>query len=172
MALDFPIVIAAHGRSNARVLQAERSGRIPYATARLYCWQHTFRLSQITPAGATSQAIDLNAIARVAFPPRVRRELAIIKPLTAFAGGNVSAITAELGDTDDPNGLVTAIDVFTGSSLLGVETDTSGAAQYAPRIEAAFAPLLTLRTTNDNVSALTTGTLAVEIYFRRLLDLR
>lgn len=170
----FPIKIGGRGRSNGRVVQAERSGRIPYAVGRLYWWQCYLRVGGFTGESDGIQEIALNDLAstRLTFPTNVWREVAYLKPVTAFSGGNVNACTAELGDANDPNGLVTAIDVFTGSSLLGIETATAAAAEFAPRTEAAFVPTVTIRTTNGNTEDLTAGVLVAVIGFRKYVDLR
>lgn len=172
--MSFPIKIGGRGRSNARVLQAERSGRIPYAIGRLYWWQTIVAVGGFTGEADGVQEINLNTLAatRITFPTNVWREVGIIRPLTAFSGGTVNAATAELGDTNDPNGLVLASDIFTGSSLLGLDVTSPTAAEFLPRHEAAFVPALTIRTTAGNTNALTAGRLAVIIGFRKKVDLR
>jgi hypothetical protein len=166
------IKIGGRGRSNARVLQAERSGRIPYAIGRLYWWVCRLRLQDFTPDAATAQTIDLNTLAstRLTFPTDVIRELAYVVPTTAWAGGAVSAMDGLLGDTNDPNGLVTMPDLFTASTDLDQMVASPSAAEYAPRPEAAFAPLVTLNSTGANLDALTAGAMQIVIGFRKRVD--
>jgi hypothetical protein len=114
--------------------------------------------------GDTAQEIDLHtALPTYLFPSHVMRGEAWIRCRTGFTGGSVSAITAELGDTNDPNGLVTATSVFTAGYA-----STPSAAEYANRVESAFIPTLTLTSTNGNLDTLTAGLLEIGIRYALL----
>lgn len=113
---------------------------------------------------ATSQALNLNTqFTTNPFPTDV-----FILPGTyvdlrvVFAGGAVNACTIILGDTNDDDGLLTSTNVFTGQST-GVKCTPSAAEYRSALYESAFVPLLTINTTNGNVSALTTGTIDIWI---------
>ena len=109
-------------------------------------------------AAATAQAIDLNvAFPALQFPLNVQCGEAYIRRTTDFAGGSITAMTAQVGDAGDPNGLVTAVDVFTGAAATASHSGTVAAAEYAMHVELAFVPLLTLSTTGDDLDQLEPG---------------
>ncbi len=118
-------------------------------------------------AAAVTQEIDLNvAFPNNTFPTNVQRGEAYIKREVDFSGGTITAINASVGDANDPNGLVTATNIFTGAGegYFG----SPAAAEYAMQPESAFVPTLTLDTTGDNVADVTAGRLVVVIPFRPL----
>lgn len=167
MAVDIRKMVRFKGRSaNPIIHRLRTSGRFPWLERPLFVWELLITIGDFTGDAATSQELDLAAI----YPDNPFVEDvwlepgAHIVPITAFAGGAVNACTLELGDTDDPNGLVTASNVFTGVTT-GVSVATPSAAQYALRFESAYLPVATLRTTNGNVSALTAGRALVRIPF-------
>lgn len=124
-------------------------------------------IGAVALTSATSQEIDLNtAFPANAFPANALVMGCYIKRITDFSGGSVSALTVQVGDTGDPNGLLTATSVFTGVGA--GYTATTGAAEYAPHPEAAFLPTLTLTSTSDDVDALTAGRLKICIPFQPL----
>jgi hypothetical protein len=147
------------------------TGRLRWAYGGLHWWVQRIRVGGFSGAGATSQELDLHDYnANNLFPADVwLQEGSHIVLITDFSGGAVSACTFEFGDAGDPNGLLTASDVFTGATN-DVPIFTTGAAQYALRYEAAFIPSGTLRTTTANVSALTAGELEIRIPYRKNLD--
>lgn len=169
----YPRVGARNG-SNAGLIRAMKSNRIPFAWCDPMCWYIKF---DITLAGtleaATAQEFDLHTYlgsnpsapgSGCLFPANVRRTGTMLYVREVFAGGSISACTLEFGDAGDPNGLHTAVDVFTGSAT-GYRANTTAAAEYAPRFEAAFIPSLTIRTTTANVASLTTGEVWIGIKF-------
>lgn len=163
----FPIRLGPKGTSNARVLNALRSGRIPYAAGWRY-WHH-FRVQagDFTGDADTDQTLDLNVLYPAnAFPANVLRlSGAYLRIDTGFSGGAVTDVDFEVGDAGDPNGLLTITPGFTGDE--GLFT-TPAAAEYAARIETAFAPTLRVVTTTANVSELDTGDVSVFIPFMPL----
>jgi len=166
--VDFrKIGVRMKGRSaNPIVHRLRTQGRFPWLERPLFVWELLITVGDFTGAGATNQELDLAAlypdnpfVSNVWLEPGAH-----IVPITAFSGGAVSACTLELGDTGDPNGLVTASNVFTGVTT-GVSVATPAAAEYALRFEASFLPVATIRTTSANVSALTAGRALVRIPF-------
>lgn len=126
------------------------------------------RIGATALASATSQEIDLNvAFPSTPFPTNVRRGRAYIKRVTDFTGGAVSALTVAVGDAGDPDGLLTATNVFDAGAGY---SETSGAAESTPTIETGLVPTLTLAATGDDVDALATGELVVCIPFVPLHD--
>lgn len=167
MAVDIRKMVRFKGRSANPVIHRLRmSGRFPWLERPLFVWELLITIGDFTGAGAASQELDLAALyPNFTFPTDVWLEPGHhIVPVTAFAGGTVNACTLELGDTGDPNGLVTASNVFTGVTT-GVSVATPSAAEYALRFEAAYLPVATIRTTAGNVSALTDGAALVRIPF-------
>lgn len=155
------------GRSANPVIHRLRmTGRFPHLERPTFVWELTVSVGDFTGAGATSQELDLNALyPNNPFINDVWLEPgAHFVPLVAFAGGTVNACTLEMGDTGDPNGLVTASSVFTGVTI-GAPIVTTGAAEYALRYESGYLPTVTLRTTAGNVSALTAGSVLLRIPF-------
>lgn len=162
----FALRIGARNGSNAGVVRALKSNRIPHAFTGPFTWYTRFAITSAgTLSAATSQEFDLHTYAPYnLFPANVVRRVPFLYLATPFSGGAVSAATVELGDANDPNGLHTAVNVWTGATT-GYLANTVSAAEYAPRFEAAFIPSITLRTTSANVSALTAGVLWVGIKF-------
>jgi hypothetical protein len=166
-------------RSNADAMRADLNGEAPDPSHRIRYWRRELRIGDFTAAAATSDEValyaDLTALAlgRLGqsgdFPANVWINVAppYLRRITAFSGGAVSACTIEFGDNDDPNGLLTATNVFTGAAA-GIIT-TSGAAQYAARFEADYAPVVIIRTTSANVSALTAGACEIVIPYVPML---
>lgn len=158
----FPVRLSDRHRSNSRVYNGLYSGRIPYTFCPIFCWQATLNIADITGAAATTQEIDLSATYPTdTFPANVVRwgppALRLVRP---FTGGSVSACTAALGDTGDPDGLHQATSVFSGSGWL---ENTPAAAEYDFRMESSFSPTLTLATTGGNVADLTAGEIEITI---------
>lgn len=167
----FPIIIQPRGASNAAVIRGWETGELPFPPGMLFWWRQVVRFaaSEFTPAAATSQEIDLNVTYPTKpFPANVTRMPgAFIRVKTPISGGVISAATAELGDTGDPNGILTASNVFTGAAEL--VPSTPAAAENIARFEAAYAPTLTIRLTGANMTAITAGRLVVCIPFRVLV---
>jgi len=121
---------------------------------------------QLTLDGTTATASTLNTILSGVgeFPANMRILAAEFELIEVFAGGSVSACTAEAGDAGDPNGYITALDVFTGVTVglladaFGAEIDNENA-----RLETALEPSITLRSTGGNTDTLTTGKLRYRI---------
>lgn len=164
----FPIKIQARGASNAAVIRAWETGELPYPPGFQFWWRQRVRFNrgEFTPAAATSQEIDLNVTyPDKPFPANVQRMPgSFVRVKTPISGGTISAATAELGDTGDPNGIFLASGVFTGVS--GRLASTPSAAENAARPEAAFAPTLTVRLTGGDMTAITAGELIVFIPWR------
>jgi hypothetical protein len=163
----FPLRIGARNGSNGGVIRSLKSNRIPHAFAGPFFWSQKFDILEAgTLEGDGIQEFDLHTYnANNLFPANVMRGVPMIYLSEVFAGGAVDAATIEMGDANDPNGLHTAVNVWTGATL-GYLANTVSAAEYAPRFEAAFIPTITLRTTSGFVNALTTGELWVGIAFK------
>lgn len=162
----FPIRIGAKNGSNGGVVRSLKSNRIPHAFAPRFWWYQKF---DITLAGTLDadgiQEFDMHTYnANNLFPANVIRSTPLLYLAEVCAGGTIAAATIEMGDAGDPNGLHTAVDVFTGATL-GYLANTVLAAEYAPRFEAAFIPSITLRTTTGNINAATTFELWTMIGF-------
>lgn len=163
---QFPLRIGTRNGSNGGVVRALKSNRIPHAFAGPYVWYQKFDILLAGTLDADGvQEFDLHTYnPNNLFPANVMRGVPMLYLREVFAGGTVNAATVEMGDANDPNGIHTAVSVFTGATL-GYLANTVGAAEYAPRFEAAYIPTITLRTTAGNISALTTGELWVGIKF-------
>lgn len=154
----FPLRIGVRNGSNGGVIRALKSNRIQDAFGAKFIWYQKF---DITRAGALDadgvQEFDLHTYNPYnLFPANVQRGVPGAYLAEVFAGGTVNACTWEMGDAGDPNGLHTAVNVWTGATL-GYLANTVSAAEYATRFEADFIPSITLRTTAGNIAALTTG---------------
>jgi hypothetical protein len=174
-----PLLIPITRQHEAHIALEHENGRSPDPVQRIYAWRRNVRIGDFTAAGATSQALNLftglttAALSRAGqsgdFPANV--ELNVLPPylrlVTPFAGGLVSACTIELGDAGDPNGLVEARNVFTGATT-GIIYGAG--AEAAVRLESAYTPTITIRTTSADVSALTAG--EIEIVIRYAFQLR
>lgn len=109
-------------------------------------------------AAAVTQEIDLNvAFPTLVFPENVQLGQAYLKRQVDLAGGAITAVTAEVGDTGDPNGLITALDVFTGAAATATYSDTIAAAEFGMHVEEAFIPTLSLVSTTANLDQLDVG---------------
>lgn len=111
-------------------------------------------------AAATSQEIDLHtALDSYLFPSDVMRGQAYIRRLVAF--DSVTTPTAAIGDTTDPDELLTA----TAIDATGLAS-TPAAAAYASQVEAAFIPTLTLAAgVGNNFDTVTAGSLEIGIMY-------
>jgi hypothetical protein len=163
----FPIKIGRRGTSNARILNALRSGRIPYAAGWRYWHDFRVQVGDFVGEGDTDQTIDLNVLYPTrAFPANVLRlSGAYVEITTGISGGSISDADLEVGDAGDPNGLLTITPAFTTNT--GFFT-TPAAAEYAARIETGFAPTLRVITTGGNASAITAMDVTVWIPFMPL----
>jgi hypothetical protein len=162
----FPFRIGTRNGSNAGVVRGLSHNRIPHAFVGPYIWYQKFDITLAgTLDGDGAQEFDMHTYNPAnLFPANVQRGVPMIYLSEVFAGGAVDAATVEMGDANDPNGLHTAVNVWTGATL-GYFANTVSAAEYAPRFEAAFIPSITIRTTSGFVNALTTGFLWVGIKF-------
>jgi hypothetical protein len=158
----FPIKLGQRNGGNSRVLRGLQSGIFKDAFVGDWVWQVNLVPTSITLEGDTSQAFDLNTIfASNPFPTNVVRKQPLIRVVTPIVGaGPITAAVAILGDTNDDNGLVESQSVFAAGTLQSV-----AAAEFAPRFEAAFAPLLTIGTTGGNLSGITAMSIFVQIHF-------
>jgi hypothetical protein len=162
----FPIPLGRDGSSNARVLNALRSARIPYAASWPYWYQCRVQVGDFTGEADGDQTLDLNTLFPAnAFPANVKRLCPYVLVGTGIGGGTISAADIEVGDAGDPNGLVIASSAFTGVAGL---ICTPAAAEYRPRTEATFAPTLRILTTGGNTNAITAMDLTVVIRFAPL----
>lgn len=176
-----PFKIAAR-QGWVRLLENMKTSKIPYAplvgmTYRVQCQVVRTGILRVSPNlgvagagfevtldGALSQEIDLHSAmqSRFMFPANVDiLRGAAVKVRTNTTG--TTTCTAELGDTGDPNGLLTASNLHTGSANRVIRT--SGAAEYDVHAESAFIPTLTLVSTVENLSALSAGAWDIEIPF-------
>jgi hypothetical protein len=167
----YPIKITPRGSSNREAIAGLKTGRIPYPIG----WVHWFRQRvrfgasvDFTQAAATSQEIDLHAAyPHNLFPANVQRlPGTFLRVPTPLSGASISAVTIEVGDSGDPNGIFLATSVFTGAPA--ILASTPNAAENAARTELSFIPTITVRTTGANVSALV-GEVTVFIPWRVLV---
>lgn len=157
----FPIKLGRGGSSNARVLNALRSGRIPYAASWPYWWECRVQAGDFTGQADGDQTLDLNTLFPAkAFPSNVKRLAAYVRVDTGISGGSISDADIELGHAGDLDALLTVSPAFTTNTGL---IRTPAAAEYAPRVEASFAPTLRVLTTGDNTNAITAMDLTVFI---------
>lgn len=183
MSSTYPQLLrAADKRHSAHVEQMYLAGDAHNAPVRSEVWRRNVRIGDFTGAAATSQALNLftgltaTALARPGqsgdFPANAWINTAMgpyIRRITDFSGGSSTAVSVQLGDAGDPNGLLTTTSVFTGVGA-GISW-TPAAAEYARRPEDAYAPILTI-TSDVNIAALTAGELEVVIpYVAFLRDL-
>lgn len=162
----FSIPLGRNGSSNARVLNALRSGRIPYAASWPYWHVFTVLAGDFTGEADGDQLLDLNTLYPLnAFPANVKRLGTYVLIGEGISGGSISDADIEVGDAADPNGLLTVTPAFTGNEGLFA---TPAAAEYAPRIEPAFAPTLRVLTTGGNTNAITAMEINVVIRFAPL----
>ena len=167
--------IAIGKGSNPRMVRGFKSGRILHAWSPWLWYRQIVRVGDFVGAAATSQAIDLHVYnPNNLFPANVLRGPAVLKLSRDFAGGAVSAATGEIGDAGAGTGLMTAQSIFTGAKAALIDPDpgylpsTVGAGEYAERVEPAFIPQFTIRTTTANVVALTAGEAEIFIGWRPL----
>ena len=120
----------------------------------------------LTTADLTTVGVN-QEVAIPGFPANSMPVAAWIELDTDFSGGGASAVTASIGDTGDTVELTGALNVFTGAGA-GLK---AGGGTYAPyTFEAAYVPVCSV-TSDVNVSALTAGSMVVNImYFTPVLD--
>jgi hypothetical protein len=165
MAINYPIPLGPKGSSNGRVMNALRSGRIGYTIAFRHSYECRVRFGagDFTPDAATSQTIALHSIAGFKpFPANVRRKSGTYAyVVTGLAGTSITVANIEIGDANDPNGLLTASSVLPAAA--GLVIPTPGAAENAPLVEPAFEPTLRVVLTGGNMTALGSGEVWVYI---------
>ena len=153
---NFPIRLS--GRHAApETMRAMFSGLIQHAFIPKLWWRQIVDVSDFAGVGATTQELDLNVLfPNNSFPMNVDLDEGThVRNLVLPVGTGISAVTIEVGDTGDPDGLVTASNVLGSGAAAGDLLQTTGAAQYARRPETAFVPTLTINTTGGNVNAQT-----------------
>lgn len=103
------------------------------------------RMEADFPGAATGAVVTTN-VATITlgstgnwFPANVWVDGAIASVVTLFDEGGSPTITMEVGDANDPNGLMTASDLTTTGVL-----ETTAAAEFAQHMETAFAPIVTV----------------------------
>src|SRR5688500_6754803 len=109
-------------------------------------------------AASTSQALDLHtAFPNHLFPEGVIIHACVLKLITAFSGGAISAATASVGDAGNDDEWVDLQDIFTGAAVVPetdqADADATEAAGGFSKYEDAFIPLLSLTSTSANLSA-------------------
>lgn len=131
------------------------------ATATLVVADSTPDDSTLTNVDSYAIELDMNtAWPNNAFPGTVERNDLYVEVNTAFSG----TTTLEVGDANDPNGLLTSTSIAaTGNK------ETITAAEVAERIEASFAPLLTV-TSTLHPSAMTAGDMWIRLEFTPLVS--
>lgn len=153
-------------------------GAIGWAPGQAWVWSQKCKIrlvggvpyiGAVALTASLTQEVDLNvAFPQNTFPTNVQRLESYIRRVTDFSGGTISALTAQVGDTGDPNGLLTATSVFTGVGA--GYTETPAAAEFTQRLETAFVPTLLLTSTTANLDQLEAGELWVCIPIRLLHD--
>lgn len=153
--------------ANARIHQLRTQGKFPWIERPPFMWECEVAVGDFVGEGDGSQDLDLDALygSRFPFIDEVWLEPgAHVVPLVAFAGGAVNAVTFQLGDVGDRDGLVTSSNIYTGVTI-GAPIYTPSAAEYALRPESGFLPTFRIVTTNGFVSALVTGRALLRIPF-------
>lgn len=165
MSLPAPLQRIWGRAAGPRIVRALINGLVPQPFRPKLWYRQRVQLADFTPAAATTQELDLNVLfPNNTFPEGVDLlEGAFVQVLALSAGGSLSAVTVSLGDTGDPNGLMTASNTLGGGAAAGDVHRTPAAAEYALRAESAFVPTLTIDTTGDNVDAHTTFDVLVAI---------
>lgn len=170
----YPVPIGRAGSgSSARLIQAHEKGYIPHTVALIEEWRCDF---DILLAGTldedTTQEFDLhdyiadNPTAGILFPANVVR-CSPCKVWVELEGDGATTIAVEVGDTGDPNGLLTTSNVHNSGSGVWLAS-TPSAAEYARRIESAYIPTLSITTTTENVDDLTAFRCTILIPFIKL----
>lgn len=164
MGHPFQLKLGKFAGGNPQLIRALKSGSIKQPFTGLFCWVQRVQVGDFTGEGDTDQTLDLAALyPRNPFPENVDIDGAYIVRETDFEGTSITDVDIELGDTGDPNGLLTSTAVEAGE---GTKAATTGAAEFARHYEAAFLPTLRIVTTGANVSALSAGSLLICIRFR------
>lgn len=112
----------------------------------------------------TSEALDVDNFPANAIPLH-----AIVTVGAYFTGGSVSDTDVEIGDSGDPNGLLTATNIFDGtkgSPIVAAGVEAEGGST-GPVLESAYSPQVLVTTTSDNVVNLDAGFLTFRIYYKR-----
>lgn len=157
----FPVKLGQRNGGNQRVIRGLTTGVFKDSFTGDWVWQVNLVPTSVALEGDTSQVFALNTIfASNPFPTNVIRKQALIRVVTPVAGGTISAAVAILGDAGNDDGLVESQSVFAAGTL-----QSTGAAEFAPRFESAFTPILTITTTNGNLSAITAMSIFVQIHF-------
>lgn len=160
---NFPIKLGSHNGGNSRIIRGLSNGIIKDAFAGTWWWVQQLDIGDFTGDADGAQALVFSTVfPNNPFPTNVVRKQPLVYVRTPLSGGAVNACTIEFGDANDPNGLLTSTSVFTGASGF---LQTTAAAEFAPRFEAAFSPTVDIATTNGNISALTAGSLVFMIAF-------
>lgn len=136
----------------------------------LLCWSTSIITHDEFTDADTSHELDLNGrTAGKEFPANAVPVGCYMDLVEVFAGGTISAATVQLGDAGAPGGLFTDQDVFTGATL-GLTAVTYGTELGFTtfNIESAFAPTLTLDTTDGNCDDTTTGKVRVHILYHKI----
>lgn len=130
-------------------------GALPIRT-----FKFTLEPSDLT-AAATTEAVDISTDDEGrAFPANAYVIGASIDGQVAMTGGSVSALTVQIGDTADPNELLTATSVFTATGW------AHAPGVYTPMtLEAAYAPEALVTATGANVDQVTAGRAVLYIYY-------
>lgn len=160
--VNFAKWVQMRGRkANPQIDNLLRKGGFPWLQRHVWWWEQLISVGDFTPESDTSQVLDLDAlyptnpfIDDVYLMPGTQ-----VIPVALFVGATTTTI--QVGDTNDPNGLVTATNLHTGT--LGVPISTTGAAEYDLRPETGYLPIVTLTTTVENIDDLTTGSVLVRI---------
>jgi hypothetical protein len=181
---------STHG--NAKVFAALRDGTGIYGdvgandgsaiVAQTYWWRYVCKVDGTTigavslVTGATTVAINLHtAFPSHLFPEKVVIHQCVLKLMTAFSGGAVSAAVASVGEASaNVDEWIDAQDIFTGASTTP-ETDqadadaTEAVGAFTP-YRNAYVPILTIDTTSANTDAITAGELEVWFLVTELPD--
>ena len=161
-----PISPGTFNGGNAAQIQNLRGGAIRDAWLPSLCWSQLVKFDDWTETD-TGEELDLDvAFAGHEFPNNVIRGHSFLQRVTDHAGGGTTAITIAIGDTNDDNGLVTALDVFTGAKATLEFEDTVAAAEVVTsKIELAFIPTALIATTTANIDDMTAGAFIAHIQY-------
>jgi hypothetical protein len=113
--MRFPIKIGLP-TSNKQLFQGMKNGLIRDVIGGSWWWRQRLRLRDFTPEGDTSQTIVFATLfPNNPFPLRVIRKSVLLWVESPMVGPSISAATAVIGDTNDPNGLMELAqgDIFT-----------------------------------------------------------
>ena len=116
-----------------------------------------------------SQSFTFNSLAlgkgESVVPANARIMSCHLNLLEEFAGGSASAVTLSLGDAGSGTELINALSVFTGA---GTGIKAGNGSYTLGTFEAAYAPLVVIASTDDDLDNLTAGIVEISIVYQAI----